>query len=129
MSFNIGKTYNFTTLAPDVLGGEYRAMKVISMMTATEAVKYRDIYTLHSSLIDHIPNLPTDANDCVFVLFENQDKIKIVLALEYIDINSIELVETTNIEIKLFNTNTDDLAIIRSRLLELGYTNFTIKTF
>lgn len=126
---NINKTYNFTTLAPAILGSEFQLMKVKAILTATEAVKYRDILTLHNTLTPVIIGLPVSINDCTYYLFENSEKELVLLAFEYIDYNSILEVESTNIRIEIFNTTTDDVSIIRNRLLELGYKTLKITTF
>jgi len=126
---NINKTYNFTTLAPAILGSEFQLMKVKAILTATEAVKYRDILTLHNTLTPVITGLPVSINDCTYYLFENSEKELVLLALEYIDYNSILEVESTNIRIEIFNTTSDDVSIIRNRLLELGYNTLKITTF
>lgn len=129
MSFRINKTYNFNTLAPSALGGTYTNMCVKSIMSAQEAVKYRDIVTLHANMVVAIPGIPTNPSDCSFVLFETSDGEKIVLAVEYIDVQTITEVTTLNIRIELPNLTITDNNIIRERLLELGYTNFNITTY
>jgi len=126
---NINKVYNFSTLAPAVLGSDFKDMKVIAILTAKEAVKYRDIQTLHNTLKPIITALPTSVNDCSYVLFENIDNEKVLLALEYIDMFSIQEVVSTNIRVEIYNTNTDDVSIIRNRFIELGYANVKVTTF
>ena len=98
-------------------------------MTSEEAVKYRDIQTLHMKLKPVVTALPDNVDDCTFVLFETTDKENLLLAYEYIDKLSIEEVVTTNIRIELYDTAVGDLSVLRSRMLELGYTNITITTF
>jgi len=127
--FQINKVYNFNTLAPTILGSNYSNMKVLSMLNAKEALKYEDIYTLHNNLLPAILGLPQDVNDCVFLLLETIDGTKKVYAIEYIDPFSIVEVVTTNIRLELFNTNLEDLNIIRARMLELGYNDFNLTTF
>ena len=128
-SFSINKVYNFNTLAPDILGDRYEDFKVLAMMTADEAMKYRDIYTLHQNLVPVITGLPVNAGDCVFMLLENKDGETTVLAIEYIDPVSVRLVTTINIRVELLDVSTDDLAIVTARFKELGYTNMVINTF
>ncbi|MGE3591395.1 MAG: phage DNA polymerase-associated SH3 family protein [Arcobacter sp.] len=126
---NINKVYNFSTLAPAIIGSDFKDMKVRAILTAEEAVKYRDIQTLHNTLKPIITALPTSVNDCSYVLFENIDNEKVLLALEYIDMFSIQEVVSTNIRVEIYNTNTDDVSIIRNRFIELGYANVKVTTF
>jgi hypothetical protein len=124
----VNQTYSFSTLSPAVLGSSFTNMRVKALMTVSEAIKYRDVSTLHTVLKNTIPALP-DIGICTFVLLENINKEKVVLAYEWLDINSITSVTTTNIRIDLLNVTSDDLAILRNRMLELGYVNFDITTF
>lgn len=125
----INKSYNFSTLVPSVLGGNYKNMKVKAILSDKEAIKYRDILTLHRTLKPLITSLPTNPQDCTYVLLESFDKAtNILLALEYIDMYSIVEVKSTNITITLRDTVDTDVSILRTRLLELGYSNFTITT-
>lgn len=127
--FELNKIYDFNTLVPSILGSSYKSMKVKGILTAEGAMKYRDIHTLHNNLISSIPGLPQDIEDCVFLLLENTDKTRIILAVEYIDHASVTNVTTTNIRIEVRNTNITDLEIIRTRLLELGYSDITLSRF
>jgi len=127
MNFELRKVYTFTTLAPAILGNTYDNMKVKSILSADEAVIYRDIHTLHTNLKTIIPTLPT-VDDCTFILFEKQDESKttILLALEYIDTFSIQNTVTVNINITILDTSTEMVSVISTRLRELGVNNFTI---
>ena len=131
MVFELNKVYNYTTLVPEILGGSYTSMKVKMIMTADQAVKLRDIHTIHKNLSSVIVGLPTDINDCTFILFEDNDeaRTKHVIALEYLDEFSIALVETNNVRIDVFDTDTNMVSVLRTRLTELGISNFKITTF
>lgn len=129
MDFVPKKSYDFTTLAPTILGSNFKSMKVKGIMTSEEAVKYREIQTLHIKLKPVISALPNNVDDCTFVLFETTDKETLLLAFEYIDKLSIQEVTTTNIRIEIYDTGVDDLSVLRNRMLELGYTNIKITTF
>jgi len=129
MAFELNKIYTFDTLAPAILGSTFTNMKVKGIMAATEAMKYVDVYTLHNNLLNSITGLPANVNDNTFLLLENPDGVTTVLAVEYIDPLNITLVTTTNIRIDVLNTTVSDIAILKTRLLELGYSNLNITTF
>jgi len=130
MAFSINKSYTFTTLAPAILGGVFNTVKVKSMMSATEAVKYRDIHTLHASVKSLITGVPNSVNDLTYILFEANDanKTNTLLALEYIDPFTVTEVITTTIDVRVFNAQTTDVALIRAALLEVGIVDFSITT-
>jgi len=129
MDFRLKKVYNFLTLAPHILGSRLTMMKVKSIMTSDNAIKFRDIYTLHAQLLNVIPGLPISAEDNMYVLFEDADKKEVLLAMEWIDSNSIVEVKGVNARIEISNLNTDDFNIIKQSLLELGHKNLVITTF
>jgi hypothetical protein len=124
---SLHNTYSFTTLAPTVLGSDYKDMRVKSLMSVGEAIKYKDVVTLHSNLKNTV-NLP-DIGVCTFILFKNINNEEVVLAYEWLDPNSINKTVTTNIKVELFNTSNDNIAVINMRLKELGFTNFNVTTF
>ena len=121
----LGKTYNFKTLSPVILGSEYKNQKVIGIFNSTEAMKYGDIQTTYALVSKEISTLPK-INDLTFILFESLDQDKTILALEYLDVNTIVEVTTFNLNIVVNNASTEDTSIITNMLKELGYTNFTI---
>lgn len=131
MLFNINKSYNLTTLAPTLLGGDYKDLKVRSLLSASEAVKYREIYSLHEAVKGIVDSIPDNVNDCTYVLFEMNDinKTPLLLAIEYIDIYSIVEVETVNIGIKIYNSDSENIALIRTTLKEIGLKDMEIYTF
>lgn len=128
MAFEIKKTYNFTTLVPSLLGGEYKNMQVVSLMTPDEAVKYQDILTLHEQVRTLIA-LNISANDCTYVKFKTLEGDTKIIALEYIEPDSIKEVTTVNIRIELQRATTEDISIITARLKELGYVDFDVTTY
>ena len=127
-TFELRKRYNFTTKAPAILGAEYRNVMVESIMTATEAVKYSDVLTLHEQ-IRTVLNLDLEVANCTYIKFRTLDGETVILALEYINSDSIVEVKTINIRVDIFDTNTEDINILRTRLVELGYKNIDISTF
>ena len=128
MAFEIKKTYNFTTLVPSLLGGEYKNMQVVPLMTPDEAVKYQDILTLHEQVRTLIA-LNMSANDCTYVKFKTLEGDTKIIALEYIEPDSIKEVTTVNIRIELQRATTEDISIITARLKELGYVDFDVTTY
>ena len=128
MAFEIKKTYNFTTLVPSLLGGEYKNMQLVSLMTPDEAVKYQDILTLHEQVRTLIA-LNMSANDCTYVKFKTLEGDTKIIALEYIEPDSIKEVTTVNIRIELQRATTEDISIITARLKELGYVDFDVTTY
>jgi len=127
MVFTPNKIYKFMTLAPTVLGGSFTMMKAEGIISAKLAIKNgADIHDINNKLTAIIPGLPENANDNTYVLFENEDKETVIFALEWLDLNTVEVVESINIRLDLPNCDTSDLDIIRNAILELGYNDIKI---
>lgn len=129
MSFEIKKSYNFSTLAPTQLGGDYSNMKVKAILTSDNAVNYRDVVTLHQTIKSVVSGLPDNISDLTYILFEDLDKNTVVLPIEYIQTDSIVEVNTINGRVDIPNITSEDIATIKTRLQELGYINFKIYTY
>lgn len=128
-NFKLNKTYKFTTLVPAILGETYTNMKVKAILTASEAVKYRDIITLHNQLKTKITALPTSVDDYSgFILFENSSGEVVLLADEYIDTYSVVEIKSITINLTVFDCDSTDINIIRTAMLELGYTKMAISS-
>lgn len=130
---DIKKTYNFNTLASTILGASYKNMKVEMTMTAKQAVKVVeggvDIYTKHKTLRNTITGLPVNADDCTFLLLKNTiTNEPLVIAIEYIDLNSVVEVNTVTAHFTVNNIDTQTVSIVSNMLKEIGITDFEITT-
>jgi len=124
--FTIKNTYSFNTLDASILDSRYESVEVVSTTTYEEAIKYRDIQTVHNDMKSKVTNLPESVRDCSFVLFKTLTGERVLLANEWLDINSVVLKNLMSYNIRVDNAGVDDMNILRNRLLELGYTNFEI---
>jgi len=123
---NINASYNFTTLAPSILGASYVNMKVKGLVTIDEAVKHTDVVTKHAAVRPLISGLPVSPNNLTFVIFVDGAGNELVIAESYIDPASLVLVTTVNLSIQVFDVPSTMEAMLRLRLKELGVVNFTI---
>lgn len=131
MEFKNREVYKFNTLAPSILNTTYDLMKVKSISTIDIVGRFSkvNLYDLNSKLVNVIPGLSNNAADNTYVLFENSDKEEIVLAKEWIDSNTIEVVSSTNIRVDIPNKSTADIDVIKRALLDLGYKDLKIYTY
>lgn len=126
MSFNVGKTYNFITLVPEVLGGRFENMKVRGKFSWEEAYKYRDIKVLHEQIKRSLPqNIRIE--DMEYILFEDSNKKTIVIPTAYIESDSIVEVRKLTLLVEIPNCNTEDAPLIQEKLVEIGKVGCTIK--
>ena len=127
MPFDLKTRYNFNTLAPALLGSSFKNMTVVSIMDYTVASKYFSPDAQAVSVYPSLPNgTPSDPKNYTYVLFKPETGDNFVLALEWIDVSSIQLVTSSTVTVTINNTVTGDTQRIRDSLILLGFTNFTI---
>jgi len=129
MAFISKNIYKFETLAPTILGANYNNLEVVATATSEIASKYIDVYQINNQLVPIINNLPSDPTLLNYVIFKNTDSEYIVLAEEWIDTSTVVLVQTTNIAIKIFDSDISDINIAKNALSEVGFKNIEITTF
>lgn len=125
---SLNKVYDFKTIAPGILNLDYKNQKVIGILNAQTAKKYYDIVTLHSKMLKVVTSLPSSYTDLSYLLLENSTREKTVLALEYIDLDTVVEIVKKKVRIDIEDANIEDVNMIRKYLLELGYNNLTITT-
>jgi len=125
--FELNKRYNFTTIAPITLSQFYKNMKVIAAnMNFKVAVKFSDVITTRQKIIRETGKNLLDPHIVSYTMFENEAGETVILADDWIDPNSIVLVETVDLTIKLPNVTTDDMIKIKNILSALGYKNIEV---
>ena len=120
--------YNFNTIAPAILGGPYDRMKLVSICTAQEALKYTDVYTLHKQVERYLPNVNVEDLHYLVFQYSTSDEKKVCIPLEYIPTESLVKVEGVKIFIEIPDAQMSDLALVQDALVAAGIHNATIKS-
>jgi len=127
MLFELKKTYNFNTISTSVLELSYKNMKVLAYLGFDQAIKYsgvfNDVVTIREQLVTETGKPLLDAKDATYVLFEDEYGDQVLLAEDWIDTDSIQLVQSINLKLIIKNITTSDTAIILDTLRALGYNN------
>ena len=118
--FKIHKLYNFSTIVPAILGDTYKNMKVVARMSHQEAVKKRDIFSLHDQVKRSLPQ-DIAVRDMEYILFEDPSGSELVLPIEYIATESIIEVKRLKLLVEIPDANTEDVAVIQEVLISLGH--------
>jgi len=127
MTFEFGNTYNFLTISNSVLAPEYRNMRVDGIVGFQQAVKYagpyRDVLTIREQLINEtgLPLLP--ANKAKYIIFTDENGETIILAEDWIKLDTVTLVTAIELTLTISNITNDDVNIILNTLRSMGYKN------
>ena len=120
--------YNFNTIAPAKLSGPFEKMKLVAICSAQEALKYRDVYTLHKHMEQYTQDLSVE--DLHFLVFQypSGDERKVCIPLEYIQSESLVKVEGVKIYIEVPDAQMSDLALVQDALISVGINNAVIRS-
>lgn len=126
-NFQVGKTYNFETIAPGILPSSFKNAYLLTETTFETAnrqenvdLKYRQIF----------PVLPPGSLDNPkkhrWFIFKAENGSEVTLCSQWISESSIEEVSAISLDIHIVNVTAADAQRIRALLISAGYKSFTI---
>ncbi len=123
VEFGVGKRYNFNTLAPVMLGSEFKNALVVEIMMAKKAITVSDIGTVNARVSQEL-SLPVtpNVNDMVFVLFETDSNDTVLLSTSWINNNTIALTQRENRTLQIDDVDVSMIPVINQALRALGIT-------
>lgn len=128
VEFETNKVYSFNTLAPAILGTQIKNAKLKGVLTYDTAVQFDNVDLKFRQIYPVLPaGTPDQIEACRFFLFQSESGSKIVLADQWIDMATVELIEAITYQITLPGLSVQDGARIRDGLNALGYTGYTLK--
>jgi hypothetical protein len=126
--FQLNKTYNFVTKAPAILGATIHKAKLVSIENADTARKTSNIDLMYRRIYPLLPNgTPDNVDSCIYYAFIGESGERIVLADQWINLNSVEIVDHITIKITIANANVTDISRVRDSLNSLGFRAFSIE--
>lgn len=127
MLLEVGKTYNFETHVPTLLGAGYRGVTVVAIMDYYTAIKERDVTALHRTLFGSLPSgTPDDPAATNYVRMKLTTGDFVIMGYSWIKEDTIVMVESGSVKVEVFGTNPDDVTRIRDILALAGYNSFNI---
>lgn len=129
-NFEIGKVYTFNTNAPAILGTTIKNAKLTSILDFDSARRYDEVLFKYRSIFPLLPvGTPDQPDSCVYYKFKGENGSDIILADQWINEPTVELITAINIRLTITDISTLDISRIRDVLLALGYQNFNIEQF
>lgn len=127
LDLTLNSTYNLITLAPSVLGGEYRNQKLITIYASEKAPG--NVQDIHANILPLLPTgTPSYITDLVFYEFLDTTNGNINIFADYwLDPEHVELTGTASFLIKVYNVPESSSTTIRDLLVGGGYTNIDIE--
>jgi hypothetical protein len=123
----IGKTINFNTNAGAILGVEVRNAKVVAILDPNTAKQFEDIIAKHIQVFPYLPQgTPDSAYEYSYLKVVSAEGKDLVYGIPWIAEDTIELVDTTSIQVVLKGRGQSDITLLRQSLLSNGFDDFTI---
>lgn len=127
LPFELQKKYNFNTLAPAILGNNFKNAIVQAIVGYSIAKQFISPETQNVNVYPALPpGVVADPKKYTYVVFLMESGIERVFALEWIDISSIVEVSSQTLTIQIANTSAGDAERVRQALLLLQLTSFTV---
>jgi hypothetical protein len=128
LNFILGKSYTFNTKAPGILGISITNAKLTGIFDYDTAITYDNIDLKYRTIYPVLPTgTPDDPRSCVFYRFQSESGERIILADQWIDSNTVEVVDHIVFSVTVMEASLSDISRVRDALLSLGYVKFVIK--
>lgn len=127
--FVIRQTYNFEVYPNARLQTKYDSAIVLALMDFETAVSQGlDAQGLHINLYPSLPGgTPNDPRGYDYVKIKLPTGQSTILGLAWIKTNTVELVESRTITVKISNSSADKVQQIRDSLVQNGFTVSSIE--
>lgn len=126
-NFVIGNVYTFSTRAPSLLGAIFEKVTILGIVDYNIAVSFLNVDLYHRRIYPLLPQGTIDnPKKFTYILVKTESGEQTVLAYEWIDDTSIELIDAVTLSVLIPNVNLADSGKIRDALSLLGFLNFTI---
>lgn len=125
----IDNTYNFTTKSFTILKGEYKNLKAVANLGYKQVVKYsgvfNDVATIRQQLMLELGSELLPVEVVRYFLFEDSYGNEVLLAEDWIDSDTIVVVDSVSGIFTVPNITTTDIVLISDMIKAIGYNNVT----
>lgn len=119
---DINSFYDFSVYGNSILGSSYRNARLMATLDYHTAKKFSTVDYTHRQIKPYLPeSTPKDISKFTFYLFRYKER-DVVVAREWIDIITIELVQQRNVTIDLMGISDTKKDIVLRQLGLLGIT-------
>jgi len=125
MLFETGNIYSFNTIAPITLNN-YENVKAVGVVDFDIAVNFEDIIGIHEKVQEEVGTVIEGIEGSKFYIFRGPNDEKIILSELWIVQDSIKLIESLDLLVKIKNVEDTDKVVIQNLLRKAGYLDIEI---
>ena len=127
--FLLTKFYSFNTLAPALLPSSFANVQVLAIVGFDVAIMIsnQNITALAAAIYPVLPSgSVSDPTMYEYVVVQSANGSKTILALDWLDLNSVVMTSSITINARISNVTLADISVINQALLQMGYNNITL---
>lgn len=125
--FELKKVYNFDVYPSTILGDDFRNVTILSIMDYESALQLADVAAIHVNVYPYLPTgLPDDPSQYDYVRIRTASGQSTILGISWINLDTVELVESRRMTIKIDGVGSSDIERVRLALVQNGYNNIEI---
>jgi len=125
--FQLKKVYSFTLYPTVILPGDYTNVTVMGIIDYETALQLADIPAIHTNVYPYLPTgTPDDPSQYDYLKVKLSSGVITVLGLPWINLNTVELVESLRATIVVEDVTNNDATRLRECLVQNGFNNITI---
>ncbi len=125
--FELKKVYNFDVYPSTILGDDFRNVTILSIMDYESALQLADVAAIHVNVYPYLPaGLPDDPSQYDYVRIRTASGQSTILGISWINLDTVELVESRRMTIKIDGVGSSDIERVRLALVQNGYNNIEI---
>ena len=123
-----GSKYTFTTVAPVILGNNFRNMTLEGTISYRVATRSYPVDIAAAAVMAYLPEgISHDHTTYTFYLFRSEDSNSdLIIAAEWIKSESIQESLDTYQDIRIHGTSQKDIAVIKNILGLAGFTTVSV---
>lgn len=126
--FESQKTYSFDTLAPAILSASFKNVTKVGELSYELAMQKENIALQYRQIFPSLPVGTLDSPEkAIYHVFKTEAKEYVVICEQWINLNTIVLVEGVSFSIHFEKGSAQQIQEIRELLIAAEHNNFVIK--
>jgi hypothetical protein len=125
--FEIKGVYNFDVYPTVILGDDFNNVTILAILDYETALQTADIPAIHTNVFPYLPTgIPDDPSQYDYVRIRTASGAATILGIPWINLDTLELVESRRMTVKIEGVNSSDVERVRIALVQNGFSNIEI---
>lgn len=123
INFQLRQVYDFDVYPSSLIGNNFKGVTILAIMDRQTANKEVDVQALHIQIYPLLPanSVPNNPDGYDYVKIKTQSGETTVLGLPWIKEDTVKLVESRTIQVKIGGVSAADVPRVRDCLAQNGF--------